>query len=245
MAVHALRQLSLDTVIQECHAESRQERQRESGYCFELFRRALEEGDQAAWAAIAVQYRQLLLNWIYGYRAVTFTPDEAEATAHEALERFWRTLSARAPDITSHFAHVGALLKYLNQCVIATILDQQRRAQRRARLVERLQADAIALQPIASDTDTLERLCRAEQVAQVRQWVQTHVTDPHEQLVLRLSFEQALTPAQIAQQYPQQFADAQAVRRLKERILKRARRGLSAIHDESATDMAVDAEQPR
>lgn len=242
MAVHALRQLNLDTVIQECHAESRQERQRESGYCFELFRRALEEGDQAAWAAIVAQYRQLMLSWIYGYRAVDFTPDEAETTAYEALERFWRTLSARAPDVTSRFAHVGALLKYLNQCVIATILDQQRRAQRGARLVERLQVDATALQPIAPDTDALERLCQAEQVAQVRQWVQTHVTDPHEQLVLRLSFEQALTPAQIAQQYPQQFADAQAVRRLKERILKRARRGLSAIHDESPTDMAADAE---
>lgn len=245
MAVHALRQLSLDIVIEECHAESRQERQYESGYCFELFRRALEEGDQAAWTAIATQYRQLMLSWIYSYRGVAFTPEEAEVIAYEALERFWRTLSARAPDVTSRFGHVGAFLKYLNQCVIATMLDQQRRTQRSARLIERLQANAIALQPVAPDTDVLARLCQAEQVAQVRQWVQLHVTDPHEQLVLRLSFEQALTPAEIAQRYPQQFVDAQAVRRLKERILKRARRGLSAICDESSTDMAADAEEPR
>ncbi len=77
MAVHALRHMDLDSVIQKCHAESRQERQREHGYCFELFRRTLEESDQAAWAAIAAQYRQLMLSWIYGYRAVDCTPDEA------------------------------------------------------------------------------------------------------------------------------------------------------------------------
>lgn len=234
MTTARLIQLSLDVIIQGCRDESGRERRDESGYCFELFRRAIEAGDQTAWAALDRQYRQLMLGWVYGYKSVTFTPDEADQITHEALERFWRTLTTHSVQVSTRFAHVGALLKYLNQCVIATILDRQRRAQRMARLTERLQtSEATPPAALSPEATALERMQREEHVRQVRQWVRQHVTDPQEQHILALSYAEELTPAQIAQRYPQEFPDAVLVRRLKERILKRARRALADVAAEN------------
>lgn len=241
-----LHQLSLNEIIVQCRAEAQQQRQQEVGYCLELFRRALEARDQAAWNAIATQYRPFMLGWVYAYKSITFTPDEADDIVREAIERFWRTLTRRSVNIAAHFGHVGALLKYLNQCVIATILDQQRKAQRTARLVERLQTGAAeaSVQPSPEEM-ILEEADRAAKVQQVRDWVQRHVTDPQEQRLLYLSYERELTPAQIAQQYPDEFTDAQTVRRLKERILKRARRVLTELDSKPAHEMASDQQHVR
>lgn len=237
-----LHQLSLDEIIMRCRTEAQQERQHELGYCLELFRRALEAQDEAAWTAIAAQYRQLMLGWVYAYKSASFTPDEAEEVAREGFERFWRTLTRREVDVGAQFAHVGALLKYLHQCVIATILDQQRRARRAARLVERLKLTEVPVHAHAAPEEAaLQDVMRAEQVRQVRAWVRQHVTDPQEQRLLHLSYERELTPAVIAQQFPDEFADAQTVRRIKERILKRARRALTEL--DSMTSLEVSSEQ--
>lgn len=244
MSDYHLHQLGLDAIIAGCQEESHQERLREIGHCFELFRRALEQYDAAAWAAIEGQYFQLMLGWVYAFPSQPASQDEAEQIAHEALERFWRTLTRRA--ISTHFAHVGALLKYLRQCVIATILDQQRRARRMERLTERLKSMQMpGEQHQSAEEIALEALHREEQLQHIRQWVQQEITDPQERRVLVLSYEHALTPAEIAAHYAQEFADTQTVRRIKERILKRARRALLARLSEMAADAEVNQANER
>lgn len=220
-----LQQIGLGEIIDRCSQEARQEREQEIGHCFELFRRAIEQHDQAAWAALERQYHQLMLGWVHAYPAADLAPDELDSTLQEAFERFWRSLTKRG--VSEHFAHVGALLKYLRQCVIATILDQQRRAQRRQRLVERIAAVPSALLVQSSPEESiLHTMHQAEQLQRIRQWLQQSITDPQERRVLALSYEHELTPAQIAEQFPDEFTDAQTVRRIKERVLKRARRAL-------------------
>ena len=57
----------LDRVIQECTQEDlrfRKGRVGQEGHCFELFRRALEENDQDAWAALHRQYTPVVAGWI-------------------------------------------------------------------------------------------------------------------------------------------------------------------------------------
>jgi hypothetical protein len=71
-----------------------------------------------------------------------------------------------------------------------------------------------------------ERLVQEQLLQRVRTWIQANVTDSQERLVLSLSYQAGLSPGEIADRYPQEFPDAQAVRRVKERILKRARRAL-------------------
>lgn len=234
MVHRQVQQISLSEIIARCAREAAQERSQEAGHCFELFRRAVDLQDQDAWIALERQYRQLMLGWVHAYPRAELSSEEADATVQEALERFWRTLSRRG--IGEHFAHVGALLKYLRQCVVASILDQQRRMQRHQRLVERLATAPSALLVQSSpEESSLPEIDQAEQIRRVRLWIRQHIRDPQEQRILALSYEDELTPAQIAERFPDEFVDAHTVRRLKERILKRARRALTATDSDAET----------
>lgn len=219
-----LRRLSVEAVAARCREESRLARRAEQGWCFELFRRALDEADQTAWAAVAAQYHLLIIDWAHAARA---EPEAAEEIAREAIERFWRTLARRGEPVAARFPHVGALLKYLQQCAVCTVLDRRRREQQRARLDERLRAapdPGIAPGP---EDDTVDRVERAERLAEVRRWLAEGRFEPAELRVLTLSYRDGLSPAEIARRFPQEFADAEAVRQIKERVLRRARRAFA------------------
>jgi RNA polymerase sigma factor (sigma-70 family) len=221
-----VQELNLREIIDRCAQEADRQRAQERGYCFELFRRAVDQQDQEAWIALERQYRQLMISWVQAYPTGGQPAEEIDGTLQEALERFWRTLTKRG--VSRDFAHVGALLKYLRQCVIATILDQQRRRQRRERLVERLaSAPEALLMQNSFEEATLVELAQSEQILRVRRWIREEVSDPQEQRILALSYEDELSPAEIAARFPAEFGDASTVRRIKERVLKRARRALA------------------
>lgn len=229
MLEQSLRQLNLETVIKGCQTESSQPRAQETGYCFELFRRALEDEEQAAWVAIDNQYKNLILHWLYCC-SPALSREEAEEIVPQAWPKFWRIFNKSSAPLTDRFAHVGALLKYLKQCAISVLRDYERRMQRRERIRKRLASpDQMVLYQPESEQELLTRIDREKLLALIRQWVDTYVTDPQERRVLSLSFEYGLTPVKIAEQYPQEFANAQTVRRIKERILKRAKRALGHI----------------
>jgi DNA-directed RNA polymerase specialized sigma24 family protein len=226
MSKNGLHRLSTKAIIQGCQDESAQPRTQETGYCFELFRRALEEQAQDAWLAIDEQYRQLILRWGSDY-APDLPRAEIEQVAPEALPKFWQSLTKSAVPLTRRFSHIGALLKYLKQCTMSVLYDYKRQLQRTERIRQRLESDDQIL-PFYQETEQ-ELATRIEQeqlLARVREWVQAHVTDEQERQVLYLSYQAGLSPAEIAARYPQDFPEAQCVRRIKERILKRARRAL-------------------
>jgi DNA-directed RNA polymerase specialized sigma24 family protein len=219
-------ELSTKAIIEGCQAEAAQPRAEESGYCFELFRRALEEEEPAAWLAIDQQYRQLILHW--GQDCAPDLPrQEVEQVVTATLPKFWQSLTRSAEPLTGRFVHVGAILKYLKQCTVSVLLDYRRQLKRRERLRQRLESEAV---PVAGQDSTeealTERLAQEQLLQRVRAWIQGNVTDSQERLVLSLSYQAGLSPCEIADRYPQEFPDAQSVRRIKERVLKRARRAL-------------------
>lgn len=226
MTARPMTDLDLNTVVEQCRREAKVDRAQELGYCFELFRRALEDRLDGAWAAIEAQYGRLILTWLYATaKGSPLDPEEADELKMQALAKFWRTLTRRPMHLASRFEHVGGLLRYLHQCAVTTVLDQRRKDQRYARLQERVEKErsVLAYQP-APDHDSLDRVYRQDRVETIFAWFRQEVTDPQEQLLLHLSFEQDMTPAQIAQTHPNHFADVNEVRRIKERVLKRAKR---------------------
>jgi hypothetical protein len=157
---------------------------------------------------------------------------QVEEIAPEAWPKFWQALTRSGVPISERFAHVGAVLKYLKQCTISAFREYERRVWRREQIQQRLNVDGRGmLAQIESEEDLLTRIDQERQLQKVQQWIETCVTDQQEQQVLSLSYEYGLTPAEIAARYPQEFPDAQTVRRLKERILKRARRALEKYPD--------------
>jgi DNA-directed RNA polymerase specialized sigma24 family protein len=233
--------LSLDAVAAGCRGEAQRSRSQELGYCFELFRRALERAEQAAWNAVATQYQRLMLEWVHAARRSAPDHGDPEELAHEAFERFWRTLAGRCNPLAARFPHVGALLKYLQQCAVTTVLDQRRRTLRQARLNTRIAGDALREAHDAGfEAAAVARVDQAALLARVRTWVAAEVTDPDERLVLHASFSDDLSPAEIAARHPERFVDAAAVRQVKERVLRRARRALlDGTGDHGALSSAV------
>jgi len=224
MPEQSLQDVPLDDVIRGCRIESGQPRGQEEGYCFELFRRAVEEQEQDAWSALNEQYRNLVVRWLANGSAA-LTREQAEEIAPETWSKFWRAQINADTPLSERFAHVGAVLKYLKQCTFSVVREYERRLWRRERIQQRLEVDGKITTSL-SEEELLARIDRERLLQQVRRWVETYVTDPQELQVLSLSYEHGLTPAEIAEQYPQEFTDAHMVRRLKERVLKRARRAM-------------------
>ncbi len=220
-----LRARALGELVVRCRDEARQkQRNGAPDACYELLCRALVARDSAAWRAVVEQYLPLVRRWLYQAAPGVLTGADVDELAHRALARFWRTLSERDRPLGQQFPHTGALLRYLQQCTLSTLYDQQRRWLRQTRLEERL----ATYRPVGSgpslEDRVAERIDRAQQVARVRAWAARHVTADEERLVLELSFNRGLSPQEIARRYGDVFANARAVRRVKERLLKRLRR---------------------
>ncbi len=230
MPKQTMQHLNVHDLIQGCRNESKQPRQQEEGYCFELFRRAVEEGDEIAWQAIDEQYRNLIIRWLNDGSA-SVPHEHVEEIAPETWSKFWRAQFNADMPLSDRFAHVGSILKYLKQCAVSVVKEYERQIWRRERIQQRVEGNG-RLVVTFSEEELLSKIDRERLLQQIWHWIHTYVTDRQELQVLVLSYEHGLTPAEIARHYPQEFADAQTVRRLKERILKRARRAMQSERDQ-------------
>ena len=158
-----LRSLTLAGIAHRCTQETDlffQRRSYDPQYCFELFRRALEDEEASAWLAIDQQYRQLILRW-----GCDCAPDlpraEVEQAVTATLPKFWQSLTRSTEPLTRRFTHVGAVLKYLKQCTVSVLLDYKRQLQRTERIRQRLESDDQIL-PFYQETEQ-ELATRIEQ----------------------------------------------------------------------------------
>ncbi len=175
--------------------------------CFELFRRAIVERDQEAWQAIYGQYWRLVAHWVDGH------PDQVEAHVNEVYGRFWRSLES--VPFGERFAELGKILAFLKACARSVRIDGARLEQRRLSRVDLETAEAEI------DPETGGRA--VEDIVEKREllhYIYRHCSE-QERLVIRLSFEDGLRPAQIAAERPDAFADVHEVRRVKERVVLR------------------------
>jgi RNA polymerase sigma factor (sigma-70 family) len=217
----------LQEIICGCREESRRPRAAQPGDCFELFRRAIDERCDEAWRAVVAQYHPLVCRWLLQLGKGRPQEHQVMDLADCALARFWHTLRHRDAPLAAQFDHVGAVLSYLRHCAASTYLDADRRDRRQERLRERVALFSIQHNERGMEQRLLERLDRTSRVNRVVRWVSVHVTDPQERIVLALSFDEGLTPQQIAAAHPEYFEGAAAVRRIKERVLKRVRRAVA------------------
>ena len=217
-----LQNAATDQIMAGCQAEAVAERSHETGHCLELFRRALDEQDEAAWHFVQTQYRQLLISWFSQFAGRPLGPDELDDLVQNTFIRLWRTLTRDPNTIRRQFAHIGAVLHYLRRCAASIHLEQQRQLERQRRLTAALAAEELLDQAV----DLSAKQLANARLAQIRAFITASLTDEVERLVYQLSFSENLKPAEIAARHPEHFATAADVYRLKTRILKRARRAL-------------------
>jgi hypothetical protein len=182
----------------------------------ELFRRAIADGDEAAWRDVVDMYRGLLLAQAGHHVVRGLVLEDDGFCVDRAFQRFWG--ASRAGRIR-RFDDLGAILKYLKMCLGSVMLDEARTRRRQAWT----SFDDLAHEAHVSTDPSGEimgRLARGELWAAVGR----ELADPKEHLVARLSFVAGLSPREIRARHPDQFEDVFEVYRIKRNMIDRLRR---------------------
>ncbi|HVA89666.1 MAG TPA: hypothetical protein VNL71_07470 [Chloroflexota bacterium] len=183
-------------------------------FCFELFRRAIVERDDAAWAGVYAQYSSLARIWLKARM------DEDEGV-NAAFERFWRALDATK---FARFGSLAAILSYLKMCVQTTVLDHLRAQRQGATEVDLAEVQALQAR------DTVEGEVGGKLDA-VDLWRRVRDTLRHdrERRVIYLSYAIGLTPREIHARHGGEFPHLEEIYRLKRGAIDRLRQA-AALH---------------
>ena len=179
---------------------------------YELFRLAIVERDEVAWAALHTRYRALLITWACRCGAWARAGEAAADIADQAFGRAWAALT---PDRFAAFSTVGQLLSYLRACVTTTVIDNARAQASTERILSLARASGMA----TPEQIVLADLGRDELWRIVIELAAT----PAERIVLVETFACDLPPRAIRERHPRVFADVTSVYRAKRNVLARLR----------------------
>jgi hypothetical protein len=183
---------------------------------YELFRRAVCDGDDAAWAALLVECRALILAWVHRLPAYGAVREDDDYWVLRTLERFWIAVGAeRWPQ----FPNLPALMRYLKLCAHSVVLDANRaRMRTRSTSLEQLGHDQV---DVRQDEDSVLGDCVARDLWQT---ILDVLNDDSERLVTYLSLVRGVQPRAIYRYHHEQFASVAEVYRTKRNALERIRR---------------------
>jgi DNA-directed RNA polymerase specialized sigma24 family protein len=182
----------------------------------ELFRRAIAEGNEDAWAAVISVYRGLLVAQAQRQPLRRLVDEDDGFCADRAFQRFWR---ATRTGQMQGFSDLASILKYLKMCLASVLLDEAR--------VRRRQT-YVSIDDLPSDSPAIDDPSGAVvgQAAGRELWqaVEQELRDESERLVAQLSFVSGLSPREIRARHPDRFAEVGVVYRLKRNVIDRLRR---------------------
>ncbi len=207
--------MPLDEVAQRCEEETnrfRHTRKADNQFCFELFRRALEGGDHEAFTRIIQTYKSQCERWVRGMRGFEVTGElTPDPFVSQAFANLYKDLRGEK---FKRFASLEAVLQYLRKCAVTAVLQYLRKAAVEWTLdaAEELNSDiAEELKTEVEYEELWKRICQ----------LLPHETD---RLLVDLRLRQHVMPAEIAQMYPERWADSRAVSVAMQRILRVLRR---------------------
>ena len=181
-------------------------------YCLEIFRQALTQDSQDAWAALHEAYYYMVLGWVKRHPAAKTVEerDSLESFAHEVFERLLIANRKHPVDVSS----LGAILTYLHTCVNWVMLDAVR-ANRREVALE-------GAHEVVHDDDAdavISQLARDELWEVVRQ-----IASPRELRLAHALWVEDYRPREIPALLPDDFPDMREVRRCIANLVDRLRR---------------------
>ncbi len=182
---------------------------------FALFRRAIVERDEQAWAGLYELYHNLVHSWI-ARRASDLSSETLEALVNEVFAKFYRSLGSEKFE---RFSDIIPLLAYFKLCARSVVADYRR--QRQAWLHEE-PLEFISQEPVVDDfADSV-----ADQLAAQEVWavVSREVTEQDERLILVLICAMGWTPAELQRRYPHVYASVEDIYRIKRNVMERLRR---------------------
>jgi DNA-directed RNA polymerase specialized sigma24 family protein len=203
--------LTLDVITQRCEEETENYRRKlavDTRYCFELFRRALEDQVQDAYTSVFRIYQPQCARWVLGFAGFADTNEPSpDGFVSEAFARLFQELRG---ENFKQFPKLESVLAYLKRCVVTAILQQLR--QRKAAQLEDEAGENIEV--------TFESTVESEQI-----WerIRLLLPDPSDQALVDYRFRQGLMPAAIAGLHPERWASARQVSVALQRVVRTLR----------------------
>ncbi len=179
----------------------------------ELFRRAIVDGDELAWAEGVARYRALLASWARRCAASATIGERGDDIADQAFSRAWAAIS---PERFEQFPTLASLLAYLHSCVRTAVID----CARGERSAERL-AQTIEVGEVATPEQIAVALCERQALWEAVCGV---IQNEQERVVLIETIVHCQPPRAIMQSYPQLFASAMEVYSAKRNLFDRLKR---------------------
>ncbi len=213
------KKMSLPALADRCMSEINKYRRGEASsdqYCLEIFRRAMQEHDDAAWTLLVDRFQEFLL-------AAFRRHPRCEAASHldspenymaRAFARFWVAVHDQQVEFTS----LGAALRFLRLCLNSAILDMLR-AHARAREVPLPDPDFVG-EPAVEDQDDGSEMWKI---------IRDMLPNERERRLAFLLFHCNLKPREIVRRCPQEFPDVNEVHRMKRNIVDRLARNADLI----------------
>lgn len=208
----------------------------EDCYCLELFRRAVQEHDERAWAFIYTFYStedflgdHYLLKWVRSWLRGRHGPAiRAAYTEEEIVQEVWLRFMHSEAARTFNFATMSHVMAYLRRLVNNFALDAARR--RAPTLVEAsTEQDAagldLRLRAVPDSHGAMdEAVTHAEAMSTLLEdIVRNVVTNEHERLVFNGYFLEGLPPRRLYALHPGVFA-AGEIETTRTRLVRRLRR---------------------
>ena len=209
-----IQQMPVVELAQRCAQETQnffQKQRNETGYCFELFRRAIVRRDNEAWDAVYTQYKPQVERWVYRHPDFALVDEEAQDFTVQAFARFSKYFTQ---DKLLKSKSLAGVLSYLQMCVNGAILDCLRKIHHEQVEIDDTMETRMDLNP----GSTPEELLQGEELWQ---FVKTRLKDQKEHIVVYASIVLDLTPRQILVEYRDVFRDTAEIYQCKANVFAR------------------------
>ena len=213
------RGMELTSLARRALAESRRFYRHEEydpRYAYELFRRALVERDDAAWALLFEQYTPLVEHWVRRTGAFTVSGETSDFFVSAAFTRFWRAIPAER---FGSFPTIASLLNYLRRCATCVVIDSAR-AHSYADLLPEEAVNWNNQRMAYADEEATEQVSREE----FWHLVDGLLTSEAERVIVRCSYLLGMKPGDIFAEWGRLFSCIEEVYTLKRSILTRLRK---------------------
>ncbi len=212
------RTLTLASIAHRCGEETKRFMARQVAtfqYCYELFRRAIQQRDTDAWDLIMLQYQRLMQSWAVRHPRFQATGEDVDYFVNGACAKLWERIT---PERFANFPDVKSILRYLQLCIHSAVTDYAR--QHTVVMVEfgesELKEERMAI--VADDTSA-----NAER-QQFWAAINNRLKDEKERLVIKGLFVYALKPAELLSKYPKRFRDVKEIYSIRENVVDRLAR---------------------
>jgi DNA-directed RNA polymerase specialized sigma24 family protein len=210
---------SVCALVEQCRWEIQAYRHGEpsnEAYGLELLRRAIVQGDQAAWAGVQQCFGEFVRSWLHGHprREVALRWGSEESYVALAFERFWQATAQQQ----IAFRTLAGALAYLHASLNGALLDTLRTYAR--------PREVPSPEPGAPGEPFFEEHPDSSEVWEILQRV---LPSEREQRLAYLLYHCHLKPREIVRFCQEEWPDVQEIYRLRRNILERLLRNTDQL----------------